>query len=131
MAGGLGHYLYTAAYRYASASTLAPLQYSQLVWAGLLGWLLYAIGVRPFAGRPGMAWVMSTLGFGVILQSIGLAIWGPKPVVVPDDDHGAVVRVAGTVRDVTEDTATIALEVTCGGEKVLGAPRAVVRTRRG
>ena len=26
---------------------------------------------------------MSTLGFGVILQSIGLAIWGPKPVVVP------------------------------------------------
>jgi branched-chain amino acid transport system permease protein len=35
---------------------------------GLLGWLLYVIGVRPFAGRPGMAWVMSTLGFGVILS---------------------------------------------------------------
>lgn len=34
---------------------------------GLLGWLLYVLGVRPFAGRPGMAWVMSTLGFGVIL----------------------------------------------------------------
>jgi branched-chain amino acid transport system permease protein len=50
---------------------------------GLLGWLLYVLGVRPFAGRPGMAWVMSTLGFGVILQSVGLAIWGPKPVVVP------------------------------------------------
>lgn len=41
---------------------------------GLLGWLLYVLGVRPFAGRPGMAWVMSTLGFGVILQSVGLAI---------------------------------------------------------
>jgi branched-chain amino acid transport system permease protein len=50
---------------------------------GALGWLLYLLGVRPFAGRPGMAWVMSTLGFGVILQSVGLAIWGPKPVVVP------------------------------------------------
>ena len=62
---------------------------------GLLGWLLYAIGVRPFAGRPGMAWVMSTLGFGVILQSIGLAIWGPKPVVVPGPLGDAVIRVLG------------------------------------
>src|ERR1700712_2607159 len=23
---------------------------------GFLGWLLYVLGVRPFAGRPGMAW---------------------------------------------------------------------------
>jgi branched-chain amino acid transport system permease protein len=62
---------------------------------GLLGWLLYGLGVRPFAGRPGMAWVMSTLGFGVILQSVGLAIWGPKPVVVPGPVGDAVIRVAG------------------------------------
>lgn len=62
---------------------------------GLLGWLLYAIGVRPFAGRPGMAWVMSTLGFGVILQSIGLAIWGPKPVVVPSPVGDSVIRFLG------------------------------------
>lgn len=62
---------------------------------GGLGWLLYAIGVRPFAGRPGMAWVMSTLGFGVILQSIGLAIWGPKPVVVPSPVGDSVVRFLG------------------------------------
>ena len=62
---------------------------------GLLGWLLYAIGVRPFAGRPGMAWVMSTLGFGVILQSIGLAIWGPKPVVVPAPLGDVVIRFMG------------------------------------
>lgn len=62
---------------------------------GLLGWLLYTIGVRPFAGRPGMAWVMSTLGFGVILQSIGLAIWGPKPVVVPGPVGDSVIRILG------------------------------------
>lgn len=62
---------------------------------GALGWLLYVLGVRPFAGRPGMAWVMSTLGFGVILQSLGLAIWGPKPVVVPGPLGDAVIRVAG------------------------------------
>lgn len=62
---------------------------------GLLGWLLFFIGVRPFAGRPGMAWVMSTLGFGVILQSVGLAIWGPKPVVVPGPVGDAVIRFLG------------------------------------
>jgi branched-chain amino acid transport system permease protein len=62
---------------------------------GALGWLLYVLGVRPFAGKPGMAWVMSTLGFGVILQSIGLAIWGPKPVVVPGPVGDEVVRLLG------------------------------------
>lgn len=62
---------------------------------GAIGWLLFVLGVRPFARRPGMAWVMSTLGFGVILQSIGLAIWGPKPVVVPSPLGDDVIRVAG------------------------------------
>lgn len=62
---------------------------------GLLGWVLYIVGVRPFAGRPGMAWVMSTLGFGVILQSVGLAIWGPKPVVVPGPVGDSVIRLLG------------------------------------
>lgn len=62
---------------------------------GALGWLLYMLGVRPFAGRPGMAWVMSTLGFGVILQSVGLAIWGPKPVVVPGPLGDSVIRFLG------------------------------------
>jgi acyl dehydratase len=49
-----------------------------------------------------------------------------KPVVVPTDG-GAEVRVAGTVKGVSDGRATLALEVTCGGEKVLGMPRAVVR----
>lgn len=39
--GGLGHFLFTAAYRQASASALAPLMYAQLLWAGLLGWLVF------------------------------------------------------------------------------------------
>jgi branched-chain amino acid transport system permease protein len=62
---------------------------------GGIGWLLFVLGVRPFARRPGMAWVMSTLGFGVILQSIGLAIWGPKPVVVPSPVGDDVIRILG------------------------------------
>ncbi len=66
-----------------------------LMVMGVIGWLLFVLGVRPFARRPGMAWVMSTLGFGVILQSIGLAIWGPKPVVVPSPVGDDVIRLAG------------------------------------
>lgn len=68
---------------------------ASLVVMGLIGWLLFLLGVRPFAKRPGMAWVMSTLGFGVILQSIGLAIWGPKPVVVPSPVGDDVIRLLG------------------------------------
>ena len=49
-----------------------------------------------------------------------------KPVVVPAD--GAVtVRVAGTVKAADDGLVTLALEVTCEGQKVLGMPRAVVR----
>jgi branched-chain amino acid transport system permease protein len=78
----------------ASVAQLAALL-AALGVMGAIGWLLYLLGVRPFARRPGMSWVMSTLGFGVILQSIGLAIWGPKPVVVPSPVGDDVLRLWG------------------------------------
>lgn len=37
----LGHFLFTAAYREAPASQLAPINYLHLVWAGGLGWLVF------------------------------------------------------------------------------------------
>lgn len=40
-AATLGHFLFTAAYETTEASKLAPLMYVQLVWAGLLGWLVF------------------------------------------------------------------------------------------
>ena len=49
-----------------------------------------------------------------------------KPVVVPDDDQGVQVEVGGTVKEVTGDGVVVALTVTCGGEKVLGLPKAVL-----
>jgi len=39
--GGLGHFLFTAAFRHAPASILAPMTYLQLLWAALLGWLIF------------------------------------------------------------------------------------------
>ena len=47
------------------------------------------------------------------------------PVAVPADG-GAKVRVGGVVKDVADDRVTLTLEVTCDGQKVLGAPKAVV-----
>jgi len=49
------------------------------------------------------------------------------PVVVPDTDEGAELTVRGTVREIGEGRASLALEVTSGDRKVLGTPRAVVR----
>lgn len=39
--GGLGHFLFTAAHHHAPASVLAPVMYVQLLWASLLGWLVF------------------------------------------------------------------------------------------
>ena len=49
-----------------------------------------------------------------------------QPVVVPAEGAAEVV-VAGTVKAVGDGLATLALEVTCEGTKVLGMPKAVVR----
>jgi len=39
--GGTGHFLLIRAFRHAPASTLSPFQYTQLIWATLLGWGIY------------------------------------------------------------------------------------------
>ncbi len=62
---------------------------------GVLGVLLYFTAVRPFVGMAGMAWVMSTIGFGIIIQNSALAIWGPTPIVLPSPLGDEVIRIAG------------------------------------
>jgi branched-chain amino acid transport system permease protein len=62
---------------------------------GALGVLLYFTAVRPFFGLGGMAWVMSTIGFGIILQNVALAIWGPGAIAVPSPLGDEVIRLAG------------------------------------
>lgn len=57
--GGLGHFLFTAAYRHAPAALLATMNYLQLLWAGLLGWLVF--GHLPDR--------LSLLGMGVVAAS--------------------------------------------------------------
>jgi branched-chain amino acid transport system permease protein len=66
-----------------------------IVVLGLFGALLYFTAVRPFVGMVGLAWVMSTIGFGIILQNTALAIWGPTPIVLPSPLGDDVIRIGG------------------------------------
>ncbi|MGA5319829.1 MaoC family dehydratase [Streptomyces seoulensis] len=51
-----------------------------------------------------------------------------KPVVVPDDDKGALIEVTAKVAAKLDDNAVrVDLVATCAGQKVLGMSRAVVR----
>src|SRR5262245_337590 len=50
-----------------------------------------------------------------------------KPVLVPDDDIGVQVVVAGVVKSVANGRAHLELTVTSGGEKVLAQARATIR----
>ncbi len=79
---------------------------------GMYTMALTARAVESWAGAPGR------------VRELGCKY--TTPVVVPDADAGVVVRVAGTVTRVEDGAATLALEVTCGGQKVLGMPKAVI-----
>ena len=50
-----------------------------------------------------------------------------RPVVVPDTDEGTEVVYTGTVTQVSDGVATVAITATCGDEAVLGAARVEVR----
>jgi branched-chain amino acid transport system permease protein len=68
---------------------------ASVVVLGLLGVLLYYTAVRPFVGFVGLAWVMSTIGFGIIIQNTALAIWGPSGIVLPSPLGDDVIRIGG------------------------------------
>jgi acyl dehydratase len=51
-----------------------------------------------------------------------------KPVIVPDNGDGAEIAVAAKVTEKLPDNqVAIAIEAVCGGQKVLGRARAIVR----
>jgi len=60
-----------------------------------LGVFLYYTAVKPFVGAAGLAWVMSTIGFGIIIQNTALGIWGPAPMAMPSPLGNEVIRVGG------------------------------------
>jgi acyl dehydratase len=110
--------------RYAGASgDRNPIHWSDRVATsvGLPGVIAHGMYTLALAARALDTWAG---GPGRVVE---LGAKFTRPVVVPDDDTGVEVVVRGTVTGVTEAGTAVALEVTCGGEKVLGMPRAVLR----
>jgi len=62
---------------------------------GLIGSALYFLAVKRFLGQHGLSWVMSTLGFGIIIQNMCLAVWGPAPIALPSPLGDHVISVFG------------------------------------
>lgn len=109
--------------RYAGASgDFNPIHWSDRVATsvGLPGVIAHGMFTMALAARAVQSWAgdAEVVEFGCKFTN---------PVVVPDDDLGVELVVAGTVKDVTDDLTTVALEVTCGGQRVLGMPKAVLR----
>jgi len=109
--------------RYAGASgDRNPIHWSERVATsvGLPGVIAHGMFIMALAARSLDTWAGAP---GKVRE---LSCKFTKPVVGPDDDRWVAVRVAGTVTQVTDDAVHISLEVTCGDEKVLGAPKAVL-----
>ena len=109
--------------RYAGASgDFNPIHWSERVATsvGLPGVIAHGMYTMALAARALDIWAGGT---GRVRE---LGCKFTKPVVVPDDETGVTVRVAGTVDNVTDEGVQVSLEVTCGGEKVLGRPKAVL-----
>ncbi len=81
---------------------------------GMLSMAIAGRVVTDWVGDPG-----AVLEYGVRFT---------RPVVVPDDDEGATLAVAGRVTDKRDDgTVVVELTATSEGVKVLGKARATVR----
>jgi acyl dehydratase len=110
--------------RYAGASgDRNPIHWSDRVATsvGLPGVIAHGMFTMALVGRALDTWAGAP---GRVLE-VGCKF--TKPVVVPDDDEGVVVRVSGSVSAVDDDRVSVALDVRCGEEKVLGMPKAVLR----
>jgi acyl dehydratase len=113
--------------RYAGASLdFNPIHWSDRVAAevGLPGVIAHGMFTMALVGRALTSWT------GDPAAVVDLSVRFTRPVVVPDDDTGVEVTISGKVTAETEE-GHLKIDVTAisGGEKVLGAARAVVRRR--
>src|SRR5438874_3067007 len=62
---------------------------------GLFGLALERLAVRPFVHRGSMAWVMSTLAVGIIIENVALLVFGKSPRGLPNPLAQDPVTIAG------------------------------------
>jgi acyl dehydratase len=111
--------------RYAGAAgDFNPIHWSDRVAAsvGLPGVIAHGMLTMALAGRAVSSWA----GGSEAICEFGVRF--TKPVLVPDDEEGTVLRVSGVVSQIRGDgTVRIDVTATNAGQKVLGAARALVR----
>ena len=111
--------------RYAGASgDFNPIHWSDRVATsvGLPGVIAHGMFTMALAARAVTDWTGDAGGLLEYTVRFG------RPVVVPDDDAGAEIRVTGRVAALLEgNRARVDLAVTSDGEKVLSLARAVIR----
>lgn len=103
--------------RYAGASgDLNPIHWSDRVatGVGLPGVIAHGMLTMALAGRLVTQWV----GDPSAVRSYGVRF--TRPVVVPDDDEGALLEISGKVTDVTDGIAKVAITARSAGKTVLG-----------
>ncbi|WP_040158148.1 MaoC/PaaZ C-terminal domain-containing protein [Nigerium massiliense] len=110
--------------RYAGASgDFNPIHYSDF-YAGRLG-LGSVIAHGMLTMGTALRLVTDWAGDPERVQSYGVRF--TKPVPVPDDTDGALVEFAGSVTRLADGVATVSIQATCDGVKVLGSATAEVR----
>ena len=108
--------------RYAAASgDHNPIHQDESVAAsvGLPGVIAHGMYTMALAARAVESWFP-----GAEVVSFGCKF--TNPVVVPAEG-GVELEVSGEVKPSDDGLTTVALTVTCGGQKVLGMPKAVLR----
>lgn len=73
------------------------------VVGGLLGYLTELLAIRPLSDKTGWAALVTTVGFGVVVEGVVYAIWGGDPRTVPFFTEDSIIHIAGgtlTVVDV-------------------------------
>jgi len=86
---------------------------------GLPGVIAHGMYTMALAARAVTDWFP-----GAEVVSLGCKF--TSPVVVPAEG-GVEIEIAGVAKEPQDGQTTVALTVTCGGQKVLGMPKAVVR----
>jgi acyl dehydratase len=110
--------------RYAGASgDFNPIHWSDRVATsvGLPGVIAHGMLTMALAGEALAAWLGDTT------RIVEYGVTFTNPVLVPDDDQGAEVVIAGQVkRQTDEGLFQVELTATAAGQKVLGQARALV-----
>lgn len=110
--------------RYAGASgDFNPIHWSDRVAGevGLPGVIAHGMLTMALVGRFVGAWADDPAAV------CGLSVRFTRPVVVPDDEEGALVELTGTVTGVADGVATVAVKAVFEGRTVLGKAVAQVR----